>query len=59
MKKNKLKPCPFCGTKKEVELVYIGEESWIVYCAACGISTGCTDTAEEAIAVWNRRVDNE
>lgn len=54
-----LKPCPFCGAKKELEIVYIGEKAWMVHCAMCGCSIDCSDTGEEAIEAWNRRNWNE
>ena len=57
-----LKPCPFCGSKAEIECKrYIN--TWIVQCSnqSCPASymIGMDyDTEAEAIDVWNRRSEN-
>lgn len=57
-----LKKCPFCGGK--AEMIYTKSiESWTVECALdkgeCNVIPGTRpfDTKEEAIAAWNRRVE--
>ena len=55
-----LKPCPFCGNSRPticldfrcVPKFYFG------YCGICGIKTVGRFTKEEAINVWNRRINN-
>ena len=51
--KEKLKPCPFCGGKPIVD-----KNQNSVYCADCHMGTPWTDSIEDAINTWNRRVDN-
>ena len=74
---SELLPCPFCGGEAElhdgVVIIPVIDESgayidadvedtpaW-VECAACGAATDGVDSADEAIAAWNRRTqpDNE
>ena len=57
MKKNDLKPCPFCAGKATM-LIVPGEKSkWLVKC-----QNGCCnqmphDSEEKAAEVWNRRTE--
>ena len=57
MKKNDLKPCPFCAGKATM-LIVPGEKSkWLVKC-----QNGCCnqmphDSEEEAAEEWNRRTE--
>lgn len=66
-----LKPCPFCGRADKM-VIWATEETsfdecrlinWRVSCNAegdetgCGGSSGVKRTREEAIAAWNRRVN--
>ncbi len=68
---SELLPCPFCGGEAElhdgVVIIPVIDESgayidadvedtpaW-VECAACGAATDGVDSADEAIAAWNRR----
>lgn len=50
-----LKPCPFCGGMN----IHIWDIStpW-VSCNDCLANTACALTKEEAIRIWNRRVNN-
>lgn len=63
---SELKPCPFCGAKKDDEDEPLGVwwsvdfyEDWIVLCDRCGANTGRFNrqAREEAIAAWNRRAE--
>ena len=51
LKKNLLRECPFCGSKK----IMMWKNNW-VQCESCWGSTGTYETAEEAIDAWNNRV---
>lgn len=66
MEDNKLKPCPFCGGKAEIQVVEKGVKS-IIYCTTyyCGFmrrSFNNGDTDENAAlrlaTAWNRRTDD-
>lgn len=50
-----LKPCPFCGGKARI--FEMRTMSW-VKCANCGCETALLDTIKEAVATWNRRVND-
>ena len=53
-----LKPCPFCGAitlTTTARNERIGLWTIAVFCSNCGNGTSYFDTAEEAIAAWNRR----
>ncbi len=47
----KLKPCPFCGGKAEIE----GERIFWVSCQECCAESNSFIELEEAIEAWNRR----
>lgn len=58
-------PCPFCSTEpllqefpahEHVFATFMPdhEGSWAIECPGCGVGV-CTDTRENAIAIWNRR----
>ena len=56
-----LKPCPFCGWGTIVEVVTFAS-LWGFHsygCNACGTRTKPYKSEKEAIAAWNRRVNNE
>lgn len=67
----KLAPCPFCGNTKlfvgtEMEILTDENEiggGYTVCCdytqGGCGATSGYRETKEEAISVWNKRVNNE
>lgn len=48
-----LAPCPFCGSHAQDD--FIEGVSYIIECYACDAGTGRLDSAESAIAAWNRR----
>jgi Lar family restriction alleviation protein len=50
-----LKRCPFCGG--EAIEVRTGESYW-VRCSDCDAETALCDSRPDAIAAWNRRVQN-
>lgn len=57
MENEELKPCPFCGGKANIEG---GKSPYWVYwikCYECRVETEAYDFEEDAIAVWNRRVN--
>jgi len=50
----KIKPCPFCGSKKVVVCRTNPDACWI-RCENCG-ADACSDAVrKKAIAIWNRR----
>ena len=55
---NKLKPCPFCGNKENLEL-----ELWVIslrlFCPSCGCHGPTGGTKQEAIGAWNRRAGGD
>lgn len=64
---DRIKPCPFCGSK-DVDVASIGGAQSIyqvwVYCKNCNAegpdkSNLSSDSKKEAIAAWNRRVNND
>lgn len=55
----KLKPCPFCGSKDinyDKEFIRsLGDREWQVYCGCC--LAGIWDyELQEAIKLWNTRI---
>ena len=59
-----IKPCPFCGKSNCVEFNWEDDEAYPqvqVICDAtkdgCGSSSGFRDNEEEALEVWNTRVE--
>jgi len=55
-----LKPCPFCGGNAKLMTYHyqtLGDMLYVT-CLSCGNETTGKLTAGEAIAAWNRRVDN-
>lgn len=61
----KLKPCPFCGakcsaekfTKNTVQLMEGVKCFWVI-CLNCGVRTGEYYKSDDAVTIWNRRIDN-
>jgi hypothetical protein len=54
-----LLPCPFCGSTTGPELADEAgpdEDGWAVWCTDCFVTTCSADDADEAVAMWNRRV---
>ena len=55
---DKLKPCPFCGSKSMLILKTYGKlESYMVVCTQCGARTSGMGNQKGAINNWNRRND--
>jgi Lar family restriction alleviation protein len=66
---NELKPCPFCGGDKALEIVTVSElfgdldlhpsdyDGVAVICTACGATSGFREIEEEAFSNWNTRTD--
>lgn len=54
-----LKPCPFCGGTNVVvdEFWERYDEPYFIACNECGASGPYTHKKEEAIELWNRRVN--
>jgi Lar family restriction alleviation protein len=63
--KVELKKCPFCGGKAILEMGEYSSSPCYVICKKCGNRTRKYYTekdrtvTDEAIAAWNRRVDNK
>jgi len=61
---DKLKYCPFCGDElvkvkfDEDEPHYLMMGIVFIECQNCGAKSGHYHREEEAIAAWNKRVDN-
>lgn len=53
---NSLKPCPFCGHVAILNKSTDGKYYW-VSCSNDECNT-CKSTKEEAIDVWNKRIEN-
>lgn len=51
----KLKPCPFCGSKR-IEISSNGIVC-VVYCTNCKASTNLAERKEDAIYLWNKRAE--
>lgn len=70
---NKLLPCPFCGKNSAYVLdsysidkdsysidddsYSIEKTRWVVTCAYCNVATPVFDSRNEAICLWNTRVE--
>lgn len=52
----KIKPCPFCGGKADVDVGNYG--GLVCYCKKCFSQGKQCNTKEEAIEWWNRRADD-
>lgn len=53
----KLKPCPFCGSRAMIFKTFNG--ACYVQCCVCGIGTLHCDDKEQLIKTWNRRTKND
>lgn len=55
----KLKPCPFCGSKAEIQIDK-DLHSYVIKCTQCPVNVGRYWQLKkaEAIKLWNKRVDN-
>jgi Lar family restriction alleviation protein len=54
MAKEKVKPCPFCGSKK-VEINRTNQNACWVSCTECGAHVWSDPSRQAAIKFWNRR----
>jgi Lar family restriction alleviation protein len=59
MLRNKLKPCPFCGSKNidlldDQDMVYYGY-AYYAKCRQCKAQSRSEQKKEDAIAAWNER----
>jgi len=52
----KLKPCPFCGSKR-IEIASNIQKGNFVYCTNCKASTNIAFRKEDAIYLWNKRTE--
>jgi Lar family restriction alleviation protein len=58
MKKEALKPCPFCGG--EAELIAL-DLQWHIHCYGCDVYVHFASDSlrDEAIAAWNKRTEEK
>lgn len=55
---DKLKPCPFCGSKADFEPKEITFYGVWIKCPQCGIELhNIYETREDAANAWNRRAE--
>lgn len=58
---SELKPCPFCGSKADLEItsLFEGDTSFVVSCTGCGceLLARHNATEQEAIDAWNQRAE--
>ena len=52
----RLKPCPFCGSKKVEPRTDDEGISWYMFCGVCGVSCGYALYKDDAIKAWNERM---
>ncbi|WP_442899652.1 Lar family restriction alleviation protein [Eubacterium sp.] len=55
---NKLKPCPFCGGKAELNTIFNSKVHWDLHkveCKKCHTKTDECETRGIAIESWNKR----
>ena len=61
--KDNLKPCPFCGSRAEIEnepKEISDGENWLhVVCTECSSNSGYYLSKESAREAWNMRCDND
>lgn len=58
----KIKPCPFCGSKdiEILEWTFKNDiNTWQVECQECGVSGSMYSIKAEAVEEWNRRADDD
>ena len=53
----KLRECPFCGGKANLDLYILPKYEYVIRCNVCSLEFGLYlgRNKEEAIAAWNRR----
>ena len=54
----KLKPCPRCGNTDLHFITNVITMRTMVMCKRCGSDTAFKDSTKDAIADWNRRIEN-
>lgn len=54
---NEMKPCPFCGCDRIAlsSVLNYGRAIYKFLCWKCGAVSGCSETKEGAVRLWNRR----
>ncbi|WP_196600087.1 Lar family restriction alleviation protein [Pectinatus frisingensis] len=55
----KLKPCPFCGSRPFIEDDSCYNASWHIFCPNCGCSQKWNQDIETAIENWNMRAEHK
>ena len=56
---DKLKPCPFCGSKAELLIVPGRMTKWVVRCTKCYTNNGTFVSDHDAREAGNRRVGEQ
>lgn len=54
----KLKPCPFCGSKSVTGVVVVGLRMFLCYSCGATVSFQGKERDPQATKAWNRRADN-
>ena len=53
-----LKPCPFCGSRRVYRHRVLSENTNLIYCMDCGVTTPDFHDVKDAEKIWNRRAED-
>ena len=54
----RIKPCPFCGSH-EITICRTNDQACWIRCEECGADAESSPAREEAIEIWNCRVEDD